>query len=72
MNDAMSTMRKRSLAFFGLALLAAFVAFLMIFVGHIDHFLAVGIAVLALIAFVILFNRAWTLWEHARGVPDHG
>jgi uncharacterized membrane protein YccC len=72
MDDVMSTTRKRSLAFFGLALIAAFVAFLMIFVGHIDHFLAVGVAALAFIAFAILFNRAWTLWELAQQVPDHG
>jgi uncharacterized Tic20 family protein len=57
--------RKRALAFFGLALLAAFVAFLMIFIGHIDHFLAVGVSVLAMLGFVLAFNRAWALWERA-------
>ncbi|TKC90175.1 hypothetical protein FAZ69_08490 [Trinickia terrae] len=72
MDVAMSTVRKQSLAFFGLALLAAFVAFLMLFVGRIDHFLATGVSVLALIAFVLLFNRAWTLWEQAHQVLDHG
>lgn len=72
MGVLMNAARKRALVFFGLALLAAFVAFLMIFIGHIDHFLAVGVAVLALLAFVLLFNHAWALWERAGQELNHG
>jgi hypothetical protein len=67
-----AALRKRSLTFFGLALLAAFVVFYMLFVGHVDHFLAVGVSALAFLVFVLLFNRAWSLWELSREVPLHG
>ena len=61
----MNPVRKQSLKFFAFALVAAIVMFLLIFVGHLDHYFAVGGAIIALIMFFVLFNHAWVLWERA-------
>ncbi|ARL04355.1 hypothetical protein [Burkholderia pseudomallei] len=62
----MSRDRKRSILYFMLALLCAFAFFLAMFVGHVDHYLAIGGMILAGIGFFSLFNRAWALWEQGR------
>jgi hypothetical protein len=78
MDTDMRVLRNKSILFFALALLCAFGIFLAIFLGHIDHFLAAGGAILAALGFVVAFNRAWTLWEEARHLrvvghmPEYG
>lgn len=66
----MNPVRKQSLKFFALALAAAIVMFLLIFIGHLDHYLAIGGALIALVAFFRFFNRAWALWERSGAVAE--
>lgn len=61
----MNKVRKQSLLMFMLAAFFVFGMWYAIFVGHIDHFVAAGIAVLMLTGFVVSFNRACALWDMA-------
>jgi membrane associated rhomboid family serine protease len=64
--------RKRSILYFVLALLCAFAFFFGMFVGHVDHYLAIGGMILAAIGFFIVFIRAWARWEGAGRVAVDG
>ena len=54
--------RKTALLYFAVAFFFAIVAFYALFVGHVDHFIAGGAALLAFVGFWVSFSRGWDEW----------
>lgn len=57
---------KRAIAYLGLAICCAFIAFYALFAGGINHYVAIGVMILGFLGFGIFFGKAFDRWSARR------